>query len=330
MLLITMTIMKCFGLEDEHIYIILPYFNFCKYDNRRKLMLEFIERMKCVRGIRIVVAEGRKEGDDFDLPDVIDGAYRFYRWTYKNTMWLKENLINLATRKLPRSWKYMAWIDADITFVNDAWVRDTINALQIYDIVYPWQTCVNLGPDGETGGDTPAKSGQEAKVERSFGYMHRTSKYPYHQRAKYGFWHPGYAVACTKKAYMQMGGLVDFAILGSGDRHMALALIGRVEWSAPGTIHGGYLTRLLEFQGRCEGLRLGYVKGTIIHHWHGDKANRRYVERWDVLTKGQYDAKSDVQYDKNGQIYLSPSAASRLEGQFIDYFKGRREDGGEP
>lgn len=303
--------------NDNSIYIILPYFNFCKFNNRRKLFLEFVERIKNVRGIRIVIAEGKLDADEYDLPLLTALTYpriMHFRFSYPTTMWLKENLINLAAQRLPETWKYMAWVDADITFVNDWWVPDTLAAFRKYDVVYLWQTCVNLGPDGEA---------VQEKTDKSFGYMHTHSKYPYHQRAKYGFWHPGYAVGCTRAAYEKMGGVFEYGVLGSGDRHMALALIGHAEWSAPGNIHAGYLKRLREFQERVRGLRLGYVPGTIMHHWHGDKADRKYVERWDILTKGAYDPFTDLVRTSNGQLHLS----SRLEPQIVEYFRGRKEDG---
>lgn len=320
--------LRCLSLSpDDNLYVVLPYFNFCKFNNRRRLFVEFVERMKHTPGVRIVVVEGKLDTDaEWDLPLLNDrdgGAFRHFRFSYPHALWIKENLINLGVRNLPDEWKYMAWIDADLTFVNDHWARDAIARMRTsFDVVYLWQTCVNLGQNGEVPPDAKA-------ADRSFGFMSTTSKYPYHQRAKYGFWHPGYAVACTRRAYEQMGGLFDWGILGSGDRHMALSLIGHAEWSAPGNIHPGYVTRLKEYEARCAGLRLGYVPGTIVHHWHGDHVNRRYVQRWDVLTKGGYDAVNDLRRKENGQIYLTDEAAARLGPAIIEYFYGRKEDGDE-
>lgn len=309
--------MLCFrkGQPDDNIYVVLPYFNFCKYNNRRRLFVEFVSRLRTKTGIRIVISEGRLEGDDWDL-GIVNGVYKHFKFTYSNVCWLKENLINLATRRLPDSWKYMAWIDADLTFVNDNWVEDTIRAFNRYDVVYLWETCVNLGKNKDAA----------EKPDKSFGYMHVESGKEYHPKAKYGFWHPGYAVACTRKAFEKMSGLIDFAILGSGDRHMALALIGKVEWSAPGNIHEGYLIRLKAFQQRVKGLQLGYVPGTIVHHWHGDKADRKYVERWDILTKGKYNPQTDIRKNREGLIQFTHEGL-RLEEPIKEYFWGRKEDG---
>src|SRR6185295_6285399 len=64
-------------------------------------------------------------------------------------LWHKENMVNLGVRHLlPRDWKYMAWVDGDVSFNNPNWALETIHALQHYKIVQPWSECVDLGPKG--------------------------------------------------------------------------------------------------------------------------------------------------------------------------------------
>jgi hypothetical protein len=173
---------------------------------------------------------------------------------------------------------------------------------------------VNLGPTGES-----------LKIDRGFGYMHRDSGTPYTKTDKYGFWHPGYAWACTRKAFEQMNGLVDWAILGSGDRHMALAWIGRVKDSAPGNISPNYLNLLNDYQRACKGLEVSYVPGTILHHWHGRFEDRRYKERWEILTKNSFDPCLDISVSNSGVTCLTRRGL-RLAKELQEYFTGRRED----
>jgi hypothetical protein len=303
----------CFA-RDDFLYVILPYFNYCNYAARKRLFVEFIKRISGEPGVRIVVAEAKLDNNEsFFLPN-IDGVHMHLRITTKHAIWIKENLINFAVSKLPKTWKYMAWIDADLNFANENWVSDTKAALKVYDVVQMFETCGNLGPNGEI-----------LKVEKSFGFMHLKSGHEYHRNAKYGFWHPGYSWAITRKAYDQIGGLVDFAILGSGDRHMALALIGKAEMSAPGNIHQGYKSKLEQFQANCANLKLGYVPGSILHYWHGRHADRKYVERWDILTKEQYDPVTDIYKSHDGKVRLTKKG-ERLADQLLLYFLGRKED----
>ena len=305
---------NCF-VPDEHrsdtLYVVLPYFNFCEYKRRQTLFIQFIRRIQTIPGIQIIISEAiSNKGSLPRLP----GIYRHLRFSTQDNIWLKENLINLATRALPDNWKYVSWIDADITFLNDEWVQDTIAELQTFDIVQMFHTCVNLGPHGES-----------LKIDKSFGYMHEKSGTEYSKTDKYGFWHPGYAWACTRKAWEQMHGLLDWAILGSGDRHMALAWIGKVEYSTPGNVHPTYMSMLKEYQMLCKNLTLGYVAGTILHHWHGRFEDRKYRERWQILTNYQYDPLTDIKLTSRGLIQLT-DAGKRMDADLRAYFAGRRED----
>ncbi len=300
--------------SDEHLYVILPYFNYCGFQRRRQLFVEFVERIRQEPKIRIIVSEATKCGERYQLPMDMKGVYLHLRNEVQNHMWIKENLINLAVRMLPSSWKYMAWIDADITFLNTDWVDQTITELQTNDVIQLFHSAVNLGPNGES-----------LKVERSFMYMHLHSGIPYHPQNKYGVWHPGFAHACTRKAFIQMGGLVDFGILGSGDRHMVLALIGLVHMSHPGNIHQNYKKKLLEYQDRVKGLKVGFVNGTILHHWHGRIADRKYRERWDIIVKGSFDPEADIVKGIDG-LWKFTGIGQRLEPQIKEYFVGRNED----
>lgn len=299
---------------DKRLYVILPYFNYCEYGRRKQLFIEFIERIRTIPGIRILVVEATLEGTKFQLPKSIGGVFKHVGFMTQDPIWIKENLINLAIQHLPNTWQYVSWIDADVTFLNTNWVNDTVKALQEKDVVQMFQTAVHMGPDGEA-----------MKIEKGFGYMSQTSDQPYHKDARYGFWHPGFGWAITRKAYQQMEKLVDWGILGSGDRHMALALIGKVECSYPGQISADYATKLEEYQEKCKGLTLGFVPGTILHHWHGRIEDRKYRERWQILTKYDFQPSKDCMYNKHGVLQLTEDG-KRMQENLREYFAGRRED----
>lgn len=301
---------SCFKPEKDFLYVILPYFNFAGFSRRRELFIEFINRISSIKDLRIVVCEAIGPSR---LPSCL-GVFKHHKVTTDCRIWLKENLVNIGVNELPKDWKYVAWIDADIQFLNENWARETILELQVADVAQLFQTCVNLGPRQES-----------LKIDKSFGYMHKDGGTPYTKTDRYGFWHPGYAWACTRWAWVKMGGVIDWGILGSGDRHMALAFIDRVLDSAPGNIHQNYKMLLERFQKKCKGLRLSYVKGTILHFWHGKFENRKYRERWDILTKLKYDPLSDVHFTDSGLIYLTTNG-SRFQAALDEYFQGRKED----
>jgi hypothetical protein len=302
--------------KAKHIlYVILPYFNYCKYEKRLTLFTDFVKRYWNLINVRIVVVEGSY--DKFELPTFGNNVIIHIKVKLVNRIWIKENLINLGIKYLPENWKYVAWIDADLTFLNTNWVHDTMQLLDDHDIVQLFHTAINMGPNGEA-----------LKIDNSFCYMSLKSGKPYHRAAKYGFWHPGFAWSMRRSAYEQLGGLLDIAILGSGDRHMALSLIGKADWSYHGGIDDSYKNKVLAFQEKCKNLTYNYTPGTILHHFHGSLKDRKYVDRWLILVNHKYNPTEDTYYDDNGVLNLTTSG-KRLQQDILEYFIGRKEDGTE-
>jgi len=266
------------NVNESPLFIILPYFNYCHFQRRRQLFIEFVERYRHTPGIALVVVEAALQGEAFDLPNPMPDVFAHFRVISQDPIWLKENLINIGVSKLPDDWRMMAWVDADITFMNENWVEETKASLTNapLNVIQMFKTAANLGPSEEV-----------YRLDRGFAWCILENAQPGKSASsgssgksgnsgKYTDMHPGFAWACSRKAYEAMGGLVDWAVLGSGDRHMALALIGDAVGSAPGGIHDDYKERLQALEQRCKAgnLRLGVINGTVLHHWHGRLADR--------------------------------------------------------
>ena len=304
-----MNCLRVQSLRDCPLYVVLPYFNFAGFKRRRDLFIQFVERYAKTPGIRLVVSEALGPAPLPRLP-----VWAHMKFQTDSRVWIKENLINTAVKTLPSDWATMAWIDADLEFLNKNWVRDTKKELQDADIVQMWHTAVNLGPHEEA-----------LKIDKSFAYMFVGSGTKWSPSDKYGFWHPGYAWACTRTAFTKMGGLPDWAILGSGDRHLAMSLAVLGETSCPGTIHENYKMMLRLYERSLKNFKVSWVDGTIIHFWHGSFADRRYRERWDILIKNAFDPFEDIGYTDEGIVQLTEKGR-RFEKFLDDYFTGRRED----
>lgn len=297
-------------LADEILYVISVVSNPVRYKTRYKLFNEFVARMKKESRIQLITVELQHGEREF----VTDATIK-YRTTHE--LWHKENMINKAVELLPFGWKYMAWIDADLSFNEENWVDETFQQLQHYEIVQLFSHAIDEGPNGEF-----------IQVHTGFGYQYARG-IEWKPPAKYQkFWHPGYAWACTRKAFEGMGGLVDFAILGSADQHMALAWIGKVSHSYNVNIHENYKRLLDEYQRRCEKTirrNVGFVYGIILHKWHGSKENRKYKERWTILVENKYDPIADIHRDYNGLYQLDEDRID-LRDDIRHYFRARNED----
>jgi hypothetical protein len=159
----------------------------------------------------------------------------------------------------------------------------------------------------------------------AYGPDQKPSKYPYH-------WHSGFAWAARREALDAVGGLIDWAVLGSADRHMANCLIGRGREALPAGLHPHYLELLDLWQQNAErAIRrdIGCVPGTIAHAWHGPKAGRQYYDRAKILTRFRFDPIADLVHDTQGLIQLVDDGSARMVGlrdAIRSYFRARQED----
>lgn len=239
-------------------------------------------------------------------------------------VWHKEGMINAAIQQLTifkPDWRYVAWVDADIRF-EQGMLGETAHALQHWDIVQMWSHAVDLGPEDEM-----------INTHKSFMYCYWTGELPSGKTSKAydAQGHPGYAWAARREAVNKLGGLIDWAILGSADRHMACALVGKVLDSAHGNCHKNYLKHLKIWQDRAEReikRNVGYVPGTLRHYWHGDKSRRGYNSRWKILVDYQFNPETDIKRDVNGlwQLVTTCQRQMNLRDAIRKYMSARNED----
>ena len=300
------------------LHVVVPINNYVRYRRRYELFVEFCRHMETIPGVVLYVVEVALGERPFmatrkDHP-------RHLQLRTQDIMWHKENMINLMVKQLPRNWKYVAWIDGDVHFNNPNVAYETIHKLQSHEVVQMFQSAVNLGPDG-----------QVHSHHDSFCYQYQKNGYTVpHDFRKYKVWHPGFAWACTRKAWNDMGGLIDFAILGAADHHMALALVGHVDLSRPGNINEAYKRKLRLWQDRVERpgaiqRNIGFTSGSLIHSWHGRFQDRKYVERWAILSQCDYNPDTDIKVDWQG-LYQFDMPKHRLRDLLRMYFLERNED----
>jgi len=292
------------------LYVIAVVSNPAKFKRRYELFNDFCERMKHEKQVKLITIELQQSLRPFCTDSTI-------KLRTNHELWYKENLINIAVTHLPKDWEYMAWIDTDLEFQNKDWVRDTIEQLQAYKVVQLFTHCLDMGIKKEA-----------LQVHTGIFYAHCNGE-KYVTPSKYGnYFHVGYAYAMRRDAYDSIGGLIDFAILGSGDNHMALALLGIVDESLNKKLHPNYIKLCKIFQERClKNIKknVGYVHGTILHHFHGNKADRKYQSRWEILVNNKFDPLTDIYKDSNG-LWQLDDAKIQLRDDIIRYFRERNED----
>lgn len=307
---------------SDVLYVVTPVANPVRYASRYRLYRQFARRMKARHDVVHITVELAFGDRQFEVTEA--GNPHHIQLRTSEEIWHKENMINLAVARLPADWKYVAWVDADVEFTNPHWNHETLHQLQHHPIVQLFQSAIDMGPTGQFLQDHAGFAHQH--VTRAPRILNGKDGYGY--GGHYPFWHPGFGWACTRAAWDGMGGLIDWAILGSSDHHMALCFIGDGVKSLPKGVHPNYADRLRVFQERCnQHIRgnIGFVEGTLLHHWHGKKKDRKYVERWDVLLKNKFDPVRDLKRDWQGLLQLR-HGADKLRSECRMYFRNRNED----
>lgn len=311
------------------LYVISPISNQIRFSRRYELYRQFQNYMSKNPFVKLITVE-LAFGDRFfavtekDNPDHIQLRTR-------EELWHKEAMINVGVQYIRQVYpdaKYVAWIDGDITFSKPNWAEETVEQLQHFDFVQMFRTAHDLGPNDEV---------IASHTGFAYSYWHKLQEGDHSKYASK--WHPGFAWAARIDALDKVGGLIDFAILGAGDKHMAMGLIGKIDTISnlrqeqkASVISSEYLKSLIRWQdlaSRYIKRNLGYVDGSIFHYWHGKKKDRKYVERWKVLIDNGFDPSIDLKTDTQGLYQLEDNG----DGRFIElrdgirrYFRARNED----
>jgi hypothetical protein len=313
----------------QQLVVVTCISNPVRYASRYRLYRQFEEVMRAA-GATLITVEMAFGERPFEITERDNPLHVQLRSI--DELWHKENMINIginyARQVFPDS-KYFAWIDADVLPMRPAreWLEETVQQLQHYHVVQMFETAIDLDPNHNMLGQ-PQTS-----------FMCRYTKSGFVPPKRGGFWkdyyseahgHPGYAWAATREALDAVGGLIDFAILGAGDRHMALGLVGCMDQSFE-ALNPTYRRYLLQWQERAERWikrDVGYVKGSIYHFFHGRKRERFYESRWKILKDNDYDPATDIKKDSQGlyQLETWEPRQIRLRDQLRAYSRSRNED----
>jgi hypothetical protein len=327
------------------LYVVTVLFNPLRWISRYR-HYEAFEKRVADAGAILYTVEAALENRLFEVTTPTNPRHIQVR--VESELWLKENLLNLGFSRLPPEAKKIAWVDADVNFQRLDWAQETLQQLAHYDVIQMFSHAMDLGPNFEPIGQTLIPSFMFTyEEERKFlhepvdpkKFDERSLSYPYPVGVKQGpgwhFSHPGFAWAARRSAIDSLGGLIDWAILGSGDWHMANALIGKVDRSLSSGYSDRYKFKCRQWQDRAERYVIhnpeggvGCMPGLITHSFHGRKANRMYDKRWKALVATNYDPDLDIKKDMQG-VWQLTDHNSKLRDALRDYGRARLEDANE-
>ena len=278
---------------DSKLAVITTFFNPHNFINLRYNYLKFSEKIK-------------EKADLFPIELSFDGNFFIedenviqIKGTEENILWQKERLLNIALENLPKEYTNVAWIDCDIIFENENWVDDVNNELQKYKVVQVFNACNRLNKDDKV-----------YKVSHSI--VKKTIESGELVNNSIGT--PGFAWAIRREVIDKIK-FLDINILGGADAVMFRSFFGNI-FSA-------------EKKKWCEDAfsevdsSVNYIPGNITHLYHGDRKNRSYGNRYDILKNNNFSYDEDLYKDENNLWRIKDK---KIIEEIKEYFGKRQED----
>lgn len=245
------------------------------------------------------------------------------------TLWQKEQLLNLGFASLPATATKIAWIDADVLFDRSDWAAATEQLLDDYPIIQMFERAAMLDVHGAIQREHFSKAA--VLTNSSNGRTLRP------QGLKTGF-----AWAARREAigldqlgnaqvdpFRRRGGLFDLDVVGGGDSSMVSAWTGRTRDWLVRHMNREFRTAFqpwaVDAWHRVRG-RVGCLSGRIRHLYHGSHRNRQYGSRIAPLRAARYTPQEDIRLAANG-LWEWSSDKPAMHEAVRRYFISRDEDG---
>jgi len=311
---------------DSDAVIVTCFFNPQRSPYRSKAFKLFYESIKHLN-YRIVecVIDGSEPELDINTDKNITQLHS------GSMLWHKEGLLNYAISKLPKKYKYVFWLDADVLFDNPNWLVESCKVLEGKMIMQPFDCCVHLDKDQtEPSFDVHAVSKkfipnmENSKVWRSFcsNYV-KTSLWDDNNYNIHG--HVGFAWGARREVFDKIM-LYDRALIGGADHIMAHAAAGQINHPC---ITKSFTDNIDEINSWSEDFydvvrgMIGYTQGNLFHVWHGDVEKRQYLKRIQEFTPK---SKNICEKDENG-LYIGDESQTKYVKEYIKKREVPTDDG---
>jgi len=222
-----------------------------------------------------------------------------------HTVFQKEPMINKMIDLVSGEYKYIAWVDHDITHKNKQWLTESYEKLQRgYSILQLFDAWNFLGKDGD--------------VHKKFDGSVMLKKRKYIDCG-----HPGGAFAGNIEFLRSHGYLYPYMITGGGDSSSLDGWLDRKTFCYD-SMDQELTKSLLKWQSIAKrDCVTGYVKGSVDHMYHGELSNRNYEER--RIFMKDFNPDNDIFINEDGILEWTGNNKP-LEKNMKKYFELRLED----
>jgi hypothetical protein len=248
------------------------------------------------QGLPVFTLEMVFKDREHDIPDA-------FHVRCDSIMFHKERMCRILETKIPKKYKKIAFIDADVLFTNKSWYSETSKLLDTHDVVQPFEFCNWL--------------------DLTYTKVLMTRPSVLFMKSPMLDWryHPGFAWAFRRDWYKRVG-FFDWSLGGSGD---TLSCAGWLKKQLPSDFKALPPCQYAVFKDffAHPAPRITCTKGELNHLYHGSKANRKYVERHELIHT-PHDIRRIIKINRDGMFeWVNPQIWKPI---LLKYFKDRFDD----
>jgi len=296
-------------------WAITAFFNPAGYKNKYNNYRLFRENSKR-QGLKLIVIELAFFDRPFELKKENAEILIQIRGGEKNMLWQKERLLNIGLKHLPPDCDKVCWVDCDIIFSNDNWIKETSTLLEQYIVVQPFSVVIRLPSNVyNISNDEIAKlpyGRAEKQKLNSFAFSFLVGEEG----------HEGFSCAFRRDEINKLG-FYDYFILGGADTFMMASFVRK---RTPYLPYGAYANKWAELAGCYVQKSIYFTEGTIMHFWHGDFVNKHHWLRSKLLDYFKFDPARDLKIDENGIWEWLPKDR-KITKAAKEIFLARQEEG---
>ncbi len=312
---------------------IAVFFDPVGYDNKI-INFRLFRKSTAKQGLKLLVVELAFENESFKLKK--SDADKIIRLRTNCVMWQKERLINIGIENLPNDCDKFAWLDGDIIFKNNNWIKETCDNLEKYPIVQLYSEYVRM-PEGFNNMsldyikklDVAKTIDQENVINYSVAYKVAQMGPDILDKPISIYGQVGLAWSARKDIFKDFG-ILDSSAFPNLDLMMAhLFYRNYLNWEC--SIYSNKKMRQAfldwahksKIKEKVDG-SVYYTKGIILHLWHGKMENRNYQYVIDIINKEDFDPQKDIKIADNG-TYIWSSNKVNMHNGLKEYFITRKE-----
>lgn len=300
-----------------YLWVITTFYNPLNLKSKQKNYNFFKSRLR-KQGVNLLTVECAFNKQDFCLKKEVD-ADILIQVRSSSVMWQKERLLNVALKYLPKNCDKIAWLDADIIFLDDNWASKASYFLQNHEIVKPFSQAIRLSKLESKLVLNNKIDNIKLSSDKLVNYYSIFDKDKTRYLAVLG--------TCARREVFDNCGFYDKMILYGADKVLASSFLKKdyINNNLPPVLLEDIKKWQRNFSLKHPRINIHYLNGTVYHLFHGALKYKKYNEMNKPLHQYNFNPQRDLKINKEG-CFEWGSDKTDFHNYLIQYFHNRNED----